>query len=100
MSEKNLTFGKSLTVEQFKSAHNVSTIDVKRNKHTNKLFFSYGSMTGAVSSNGVPTNRPMFSAVCPEGETIDYQHIGEKGCSSFWLLHEEGQGGAEVVATF
>lgn len=97
MSDK-LTFGRSLTVEQFKNQHLVDEIFVKKNSQTNKLFFSYGSLTGAVSKKGIPTKRPMLSAVCPEGETIDYEHIGEKGCSSFWLLHEEGEGGAQIMA--
>ena len=42
----------------------------------------------------------MFSLVCPEGDTLDEAHAGERGCSTFWLLHEEGQGGAPVLASF
>ena len=85
--EKNLQFNETLTVEQFKAANNVSRIDVKQNPKTNKLFFTYGSKTGAVAVKGIPNN-PMLSNV-----------TGSDG-SSFWLLHEEGQGGAPVLATF
>lgn len=85
--EKNLQFNETLTVEQFKAANNVSRIDVKQNPKTNKLFFTYGSKTGAVAVKGIPNN-PMISNV-----------TGSDG-SSFWLLHEEGQGGAPVLASF
>ena len=85
--EKNLQFNETLTVEQFKAANNVSRIDVKQNPKTNKLFFTYGSKTGAVAVKGIPNN-PMLSNV-----------TGSDG-SSFWLLHEEGQGGAPVLTSF
>ena len=87
MSANNLTFNESLTVEQFKEQMNVPIIKVKRNPKTGKLFFTYGSKTGAVAVKGIPTH-PMLSNV-----------TGSDG-NSFWLLHEEGQGGAPVLATF
>lgn len=83
----DLIFNDTLTVEQFKSHMNVSRVDVKRNPNTGKLFFTYGSKTGAVASKGIPQN-PMFSNV-----------TGEDG-SNFWLLHEEGTGGAPTLASF
>ena len=82
----NLTFNETLTVEQFKAEKMVSRIDVKKNPKTNKLFFTYGSKTGAVAIKGVPEH-PMLSNV-----------TGSDG-ASFWLLHEEGQG-APTIATF
>ena len=85
--EKNLTFNETLTVEQFKDAMKVSRLEVKQNPKTNKLFFTYGAKTGAVAVKGIP-QRPMVSNV-----------TGSDG-QSFWLLHEEGQGGAPVLATF
>ena len=97
--EKNLIFNDTLTVEQFKAKMNVSRIDVKKNPKTGKLFFTYGAKTGAVAVKGIPQH-PMFSVVCPKGDTLDVAHAGEKGCSTFWLLHEEGQGGAPVLASF
>ena len=85
--EAKLSFNETLTVEQFKSQMNVSRIDVKRNPHTGKLFFTYGSKTGAVAVKGIPSNPMLSNVTTPEGD-------------SFWLLHEEGQGGAPTLATF
>lgn len=85
--DKNLIFNDTLTVEQFKAQMNVSRIDVKKNPKTGKLFFTYGAKTGAVTVKGIPSN-PMLSYV-----------TGSDG-SSFWLLHEEGHGGAPVLASF
>lgn len=87
MAQGNLTFTETLTVEQFKSQMNVSRIDVKRNPKTGKLFFTYGAKTGAVAIKGIPQH-PMLSKV-----------TGSDG-ANFWLLHEENQGGAPVLATF
>ena len=97
--EGRLTFGETLTVEQFKSKFMVSRVDVRKNPKTGTLFFTYGAKTGAVAKKGIPQH-PMFSVVCPEGDTMDVEHAGERECSTFWLLHEEGQGGAPVLATF
>ena len=97
--EGRLTFGDTLTVEQFKELVKVSRIDVKKSPKTGKLFFTYGAKTGAVAVKGIPQH-PMFSLVCPEGDTLDVAHAGERNCSTFWLLHEEGQGGAPVLASF
>lgn len=83
----DLQFNETLTVEQFKVQMNVSRIDVKKNPKTGKLFFTYGAKTGAVAVKGVPAH-PMLSNV-----------TGSDG-ESFWLLHEEGQGGAPTIATF
>ena len=85
--ENNLIFNDTLTVEQFKDKFKVSRIDVKKNPKTGKLFFTYGANTGAVAVKGIPQH-PMLSSV-----------TGSDG-SSFWLLHEEGQGGAPVLASF
>ena len=85
--EKNLVFNETLTVEQFKTRTQVNKVEVKRNPNTGKLFFTYGAKTGAVALAGIPTH-PMISNVStPEGE-------------NFWLLHEEGNGGAPTLATF
>lgn len=83
----NLKFNETLTVEQFKAQMNVSHIDVKKNPKTGKLFFSYGAATGAVAVKGIPTHPMLSNVSTEEGD-------------SFWLLHEEGQGGAPVLASF
>ena len=90
--ERNLIFKETLTVEQFKAETLVPRIDVKRNPKTNRLFFSYGAKVGAVATKGIPQH-PMFSFV--KGEATEKNPSGE-----FWLLHEEGQGGAPVLASF
>lgn len=83
----NLKFIDTLTVEQFKNQTLVKEIQVRKNPNTGKLFFTYGGKTGAVSTKGIPTH-PMISLV--------EDNEGEQ----FYLLHEEGQGGAPVLATF
>ena len=81
----NLTFNETMTIEQFKAKEMVSRLDIKRNPNTGKLFFAYGSKTGAVAAAGIP-NKPVVSSVTtPEGE-------------NFYLLHEEGNG-APILAT-
>jgi hypothetical protein len=90
--EKNLIFNDTLTVEQFKAKMNVSRIDVKKNPKTGRLFFTFGAKTGAVAAKGIPQH-PMFSFV--KGDPTPQNPEG-----TFWLLHEEGQGGAPVLASF
>ena len=92
MSANNLIFNDTLTVEQFKDKFKVSRVDVKENPKTGKLFFTFGAKTGAVASKGIPVH-PMFSFVT--GEPTPQNPDG-----TFWLLHEEGQGGAPVLASF
>lgn len=83
----NLIFNNTLTVEQFKAQMNVASINVKKNPKTSKLFFTYGAQTGAVSTKGIPTHPMLSNVTTPDGE-------------NFWLLHEEGQGGAPTIASF
>ena len=86
-ANKNLEFLDTLTVEQFKAEKHVDKIQVKKNPNTGKLFFTFGAKTGAVAAKGVPAH-PMISLVA-----------GNEG-EQFYLLHEEGQGGARVIAEF
>ena len=83
---ENLTFVKTLSIEQFKAAQKIDQLEVRRNPHTSKLFLTWLGGTGAVSSKGIPTNKPVISLV-----------KGEEG--EFYLLHEQGEG-APTVATF
>lgn len=89
---QNLEFLETFTVDQFKAAQLVNKIQVKKNEKSGKLFFTYGAKVGAVASKGVPTN-PMISRV--KGEPTELNPTGV-----FFLLHEEGQGSAPVVAEF
>ena len=92
METKNVVFLETLTVEQFKRAQGVDKVVVKQNPHTGKYFMTFGAKTGAVAKKGIPTN-PMISFV--QGEPTEKNPNGK-----FWILHEEGTGGAPVVATF
>ena len=83
----NLVFNETLTVEQFKAEQHVEKLEVKKNPHTGKLFFTYGANTGAVALKGIPQHPMLSNVSTPEGD-------------SFWLLHEEAQGGAPTLATF
>lgn len=82
-----LNFIGTFTIEQFKSLQKVDSIKVRKNPQTGKLFMTFGASVGAVATKGIPQN-PVISEVC-----------GADG-ATFYLLHEEGNGGAEVVATF
>ena len=85
--DNQLIFRGTQTVEQFKKSQMVDKIQVKQNPKNNKLFFTFGAKTGAVAVKGIPTH-PMISEVeTPDGDV-------------FFLLHEEGTGGAPVLATF
>lgn len=85
--DNQLFFRGTQTVEQFKKSQMVDKIQVKKNPKTNKLFFTFGAKTGAVAVKGIPAH-PMISEVeAPDG-------------SIFFLLHEEGTGGAPVLAEF
>lgn len=60
-------------------------IEVVRNPKTDKLFFSCGSLTGAVSSNGY-REYPVISHVAADG-------------AEFFILHNKGKS-ANVVDSF
>lgn len=89
---EKLNFLRTLTVEQFKSEQKVDKVCVKQNPNTGKLFMTFGAAVGAVASKGIPSH-PMISEVV--GEPTEKNPSGK-----FFLLHEEGQGGAPVLAEF
>lgn len=90
--EDNLKFLDTMTVEQFKAEKHVDKIQVKKNPQNSNLFFTFGAKVGAVARKGIPQH-PMISLV--KGRPTEDNPSGE-----FYLLHEEGQGGAPVVAEF
>ena len=115
-SKKDLNFIKTFTPEQFKSVFSTGKINVYCNPKTSKLFFAYGSKGGKVSAAGLPKNAPVFS-ICHESKTTmptpeELKYLGDsievdgvkvsdpRAGGYFFLLHEEGQGGAEVIASF
>ena len=79
-----------MSVDEFKQKMGVEKIEILKNPKTGKNFFSYGFETGTVSdkfeSNG-RLNVPVISEVC-SAETGD----------RFFMLHEKGTGGAQVLA--
>lgn len=90
----NLQFVKSYTPEEFKNEFNTNIIDVWSETANHKAFFAWSgkpfsyknkegkdvtATTGAVSSNGIPRNRPMISEV-----------IGSDD-AHFLLMHEDGR---------
>lgn len=87
-NQNNLTFLSTQTLAQFKASQNVDRIPIKKNPRTGKLFITFGAESGALSSKIKSQSdvvSPMVSYVeTPEG-------------SKFYLLHNEGQGGAETV---
>lgn len=86
MTETDLKFEATYTVSQFKDLKKIDEIRVLQNPRTNKVFMSWIGGVGAVSAKGIPTNSPVISLV-----------ISEKG-EEFYLLHEEGSGGAPTLA--
>ena len=83
--ENNLTFIKTLTIEQFLTQQNAKELDIVKNPNTGKLFIAIGNQTvGSVSSKGIPNN-PVVSLV-----------EGDEG--QFYLLHEKNT--TNVVKTF
>lgn len=91
-TKNNLQFLDTFTIEQFKAEKLVDKIQVKKSPKTGGLFFTFGAKVGAVARAGVPAH-PMISFV--KGDPTPENPSGQ-----FYLLHEEGQGNAPVVAEF
>ena len=87
---EKLHFVETLSIEDFKTQHNVEKIEVKQNPHTGKCFFVYGFETGAASEKFLKgeISNPVISQVCSPED-------GEM----FYMLHEKGDGGAPILAT-
>lgn len=111
----NLNFIDTQTIEQFKKENSVKEIQVRQNPVSGKLFATYGAKTATISNKGIPTH-PMISLV---NETLDRMPTAEERMyigksvkidgktvshpdahGFFYLIHEEGQGGAPVLAKF
>jgi hypothetical protein len=94
-TEKSLTFHRTLSVAQFKKLMGVDNLKVIINpKDTDKRFFEAPDKTdvrGAVSKSWEVGDAPVISEVSPKE--------GEKAGICFWMLHIEGQGSDNVIAT-
>lgn len=86
----NLHFIETLSLEEFKTRHNIEKIEIKQNPKTGKCFFAFGFETGAVSERFLKGGiaNPVISQVRS-------QETGDK----FFMLHQRGEGGAETLAT-
>ena len=88
--EMNLKFLQTWEIDEFKTAKNVSKIEILENHSTGKSFMAFGSETGACSHKVLSgeLTKPMISQVCSveTGET-------------FYLLHQKGEGGATLLGT-
>lgn len=75
-----------MSVEQFKTMHGVSQIEVLKNEKTGKCFFAYGGgRSGAVTSRfpEEPLNNPVISEVYSENSN-----------EPFYMLHNKNDKGA------
>ena len=83
---EGLKFIETMSVADFKTKMGVERIDVKQNPNTGKCFCE----TGAVSERFLKGNitKPVISQVCSP-ETGDM----------FYMLHQQGDGGAPTLAT-
>ena len=86
----SLKFIETMSVADFKAKMGVEKIDVKQNLNTGKCFFVYGCETGAVSEKFLKGDitKPVISQVCSH-ETGDI----------FYMLHQQGDGEAPILAT-
>lgn len=98
MARQNLEFlqGESYTPKQFMLKEGAESLEIKKNhKNGGTLFFTCGTITGAVSSKAASgeLTKPIISKV--KGDPTERNPTG-----IFFLLHQQGEGGAETVATF
>ena len=85
MEDQNLEFLDTMTIDEFKAEKGVASIQVVRNPHTGKLFFTFGKTRedrGPVAKAGLPTS-PVISKVTD-------------GDKTFYLMHEAS---ANIVLT-
>ena len=79
METNNITFGKTYSVEKFKTMCNAETLSIRKTT-SGKLFFRCGETTGWVSENY--KEKPVVSECsAPDSETGEIR--------SFYLLHKE-----------
>ena len=86
----SLKFIETMSVADFKTKLGVGRIDVKQNPNTGNCFFVYACATGAVRERFLKGDitKPVISQVCSP-ETGDM----------FYMLHQQGDGGAPTLVT-
>jgi hypothetical protein len=90
MITRELAFVKTWSVPQFKQNQGIEKIEVKRNERTGKLVFVYGFETGACSKK-VESGEVTMHVVSQVVSTT----TGEE----FYMLHQQGEGGATTIIT-
>ena len=86
---EGLKFIETMSVADFKTKMGVGRIDVKQNPNTGKCFFVNGCETGAVSERFLKGDitKHVISQVC-------FPETGDM----FYMLHQQGDGGAPTFA--
>jgi len=82
MNKDTLNFSQTRTVEKFKSDHGVTDIQVIKNPHTNKLFFTSpedSDVSGKVSKS-IDWDDDLRISQCTDKESGD----------TFFMLHNKG----------
>ena len=74
--EAKMIFGQKYSVAQFKANNNASKLDIIKNPHTGKTFFTCGSASGKVSNKGYQPN-PVITECTDEDGVV------------FFMLHSE-----------
>lgn len=80
-----------VSLEEFKSLHLVSTVLIKRNKETNKLFAVVGTTICRVQQD-IDSNKPVCVLVEEGGDPSNLD--------SCCIINYDPDKGAELVATF
>lgn len=84
-----MLFVKTHTIQEFKDLHKATEINVVKNPHTDKIFFTCGSTSGKVSKKGYA--KPVIS-LC-KVDKAEEGTIGEE----FFMLHSASE--TNVIAT-
>ena len=85
-----MLFVKTHTIQEFKDLNKATEINVVKNPHTDKVFFTCGSTTGKVSKKGYA--KPVIS-LCKVNKAEDGGNIGDE----FYMLHSASE--TNVIAT-
>lgn len=86
-----LNFTATMSIDRFKSVHNISTINVVKNPHTSKRFFvcpADSSISGKIAET-IDFAAPLYVSDCTDPDSAE----------SFRLLHNRTDNTANIVAT-
>ena len=89
-NENNLVFGNKMEVAEFKAKMGIDRIDIIKNPHTGKLFFTYGKTivdgvakdkTGIVPLAGIPED-PVITEMLDDNGNIATYMLCKRGKSN------------------